>query len=479
MIVVILLCFALSVSEKKTLLHPYPTERIQFLFAEHIKKTRKVYSHNVLISIFAEFEEFFSRSRTKEEEKGWTPSDRGEKTVEFGTQPVGIAASETFLYKFGLQEYNCDFVFLFLKALYPNEVANSDYFEVCTNQQKVVTHNTRLSSSYFLESNRFASLSEERFHNDVLRETGFVFEPKLATKSTTKSRNKKLGAFPPKPHSRTYKTFGNKRKSLWKRRGKRDTDEEYYLNAELFDESNWFLFVVQNSALLRADQTVFDQKRTSFGWAYVVCEVVKWRLFKKLGVLVEPRPDLLVKEFFASRANKFSKGVRLEEVFAFLSTEGSLVIETSGFDKEEWRRLVANNLEYLAIDQHAYLAPQKATGLGRIRLAGYKCVGTKPEDLGKSLLEGPVAIEIDAAGLAFYAGGVFTDLQCNKTNHYLLVVGKGVETDGEEFWVAKNSWGEDWGEKGFVKIAKEQGACHIGLRAIAVTFAEEPFRKYA
>ena len=44
----------------------------------------------------------------------------------------------------------------------------------------------------------------------------------------------------------------------------------------------------------------------------------------------------------------------------------------------------------------------------------------------------------------------------------MLAVGYGSE-NGQEYYVVKNSWGADWGDHGFIKLAIEDGAGVCGI----------------
>ncbi|XP_018620289.2 cathepsin K [Scleropages formosus] len=74
---------------------------------------------------------------------------------------------------------------------------------------------------------------------------------------------------------------------------------------------------------------------------------------------------------------------------------------------------------------------------------------------------GPVSVAIDATlySFQFYKRGVYYDRNCNKEdlNHAVLVVGYGVTNKGKKYWIIKNSWSEQWGNKGYILMARNRG----------------------
>lgn len=67
------------------------------------------------------------------------------------------------------------------------------------------------------------------------------------------------------------------------------------------------------------------------------------------------------------------------------------------------------------------------------------------------LINGPIACGIDAAPILKYTGGI-SSLPGDAVDHVVSVVGWGVE-GSTSYWIVRNSWGEYWGEMGYIRVA--------------------------
>ncbi|CAK9093287.1 Probable cysteine protease RD21B [Durusdinium trenchii] len=73
--------------------------------------------------------------------------------------------------------------------------------------------------------------------------------------------------------------------------------------------------------------------------------------------------------------------------------------------------------------------------------------------------KGPVVVSIDAAGWNFYGGGVFDTCDRNAVvNHAVVLVGFGHDNEqNKDYWLIRNSWGDGWGEGGFIRLLRHSG----------------------
>ena len=78
-----------------------------------------------------------------------------------------------------------------------------------------------------------------------------------------------------------------------------------------------------------------------------------------------------------------------------------------------------------------------------------------------------VSIEADTKTFQFYKSGILDSTNCGtQLDHGVLVVGYGVE-DEKKYWIVKNSWGSNWGEDGYIRIAREDDENSEGVCGIA------------
>jgi C1A family cysteine protease len=90
--------------------------------------------------------------------------------------------------------------------------------------------------------------------------------------------------------------------------------------------------------------------------------------------------------------------------------------------------------------------------------------------LMKAVAKGPVAVQVDSTSWHLAKGGIITEKCGIKLNHAVVIVGYD-QTHKTPFWIIKNSWGKNWNEDGYIRVAisnahNNQGLCGINTRPI-------------
>eukprot|EP01018_Ginkgo_biloba_P035980 Gb_19134 [translate_table: standard] len=139
------------------------------------------------------------------------------------------------------------------------------------------------------------------------------------------------------------------------------------------------------------------------------------------------------------------------------------VIQNGGIDTEQ-------NYSYTGI-QSACIKKKEESKV--VTIDGYADVFPEESALLRAVNKQPVSVGIDGSAMDFqlYAGGIY-DGDCSgdpdDIDHAVLIVGYSSEND-KEYWIVKNSWGSDWGLKGYIYIQRNTklayGVCAINAMA--------------
>jgi cathepsin L len=105
---------------------------------------------------------------------------------------------------------------------------------------------------------------------------------------------------------------------------------------------------------------------------------------------------------------------------------------------------------------------------GIFKVKSYKSLASGDVDAHIAALQNqPLSIAIASSSRVFmqYKSGIISSSACGTSvNHAVNLVGYGSE-NGKNFWIVRNSWGTNWGEKGYFRVARSDkkgpGVCGL------------------
>lgn len=128
------------------------------------------------------------------------------------------------------------------------------------------------------------------------------------------------------------------------------------------------------------------------------------------------------------------------------------------------------NYPYTGQDGECTFVEREVAG----KFTGYQSVeSNNNQALMSAVAQQPVSVAINAiqASFQFYSSGVYDDPSCPSSmqdlDHAVLAVGYDTE-NGKDYWLVKNSWSTQWGDNGYIKMARGNDVNTCGILDVPV-----------
>lgn len=201
---------------------------------------------------------------------------------------------------------------------------------------------------------------------------------------------------------------------------------------------------------------VKNQEQCGSCWAFSTTGSLEGALFLKTGKLQSLSEQMLVD---CDTTDSGCNGGLMDNAFAWIAQNGGICAE-AGYPYTAQTGTCHNSCT---------VVPGITGQLSHVDVAANDAA------LTTAIQQQPVsiAIEADQSGFQFYSSGVFSGTCGTNLDHGVLAVGYGPAANGlPAYYKVKNSWGPEWGSKGYILIQK--GAKQSGGLCGILTSASFP-----
>mmetsp|Transcript_23549 Transcript_23549/g.65765 ORF Transcript_23549/g.65765 Transcript_23549/m.65765 type:complete len:361 (-) Transcript_23549:1509-2591(-) len=115
-------------------------------------------------------------------------------------------------------------------------------------------------------------------------------------------------------------------------------------------------------------------------------------------------------------------------------------------------------------------------GVDHTRVKSFVDIENTADGLAEAIATQPVSVAIEADQRTFqlYKDGVYNDPECGENlDHGVAAVGYGSTEAGDEYFLVRNSWGDTWGQDGYIMMGRT-GSPNVNGTCGILGFASRP-----
>ena len=202
---------------------------------------------------------------------------------------------------------------------------------------------------------------------------------------------------------------------------------------------DWRLYGIVNKPI--------DQGECGACWAFAASSAIEGQWALSSGKLINASVQQLV-DCSWSTGNEGCSGGNMLSAFLYLGQQKFI-------DGKDYPYL---GKDYLCLDGQFKVKYGQVNSIGLIDPLNETQLALAVREIG------PITVAIDAGSpyLMFYWEGIYDDPYCTTSvNHAVTIVGYGTDSNGQDYWIVKNSWGSDWGDNGYIKMKRGVNLCGI------------------